>query len=80
VFPAFVRLRYSHPDIERPFRVPGGAATAWVVSFVSAGFAGDRMAFEAMVLTPVAILVVVCGIFLVLGARARRASVEPVHA
>ena len=48
-------------------------------SALPAGFEGDRMTFEAIVLTPVAILVVVCGIFLGLGARARPA-VEPVHA
>jgi len=106
VFPAFVRLRYTHAAIERPFRVPGGFAAAWAVSLVStgwallatvsllwpgigtahpdsalpAGFQGDRMAFEAIVLSPIAILIVVCGIFLALGARSRRASGEPVHA
>ena len=106
VFPAFVRLRYTHAAIERPFRVPGGFAAAWAVSLVStgwallatvsllwpgigtahpdsalpAGFQGDRMAFEAIVLSPIAILIVVCGIFLAFGARSRRASGEPVHA
>jgi hypothetical protein len=38
------------------------------------------MAFEAIVLSPIAILIVVCGIFLAFGARSRRASGEPVHA
>ena len=32
IFPALVRLRYKYPDVERPYRVPGGAAMAWVVS------------------------------------------------
>jgi amino acid transporter len=35
IFPAFVRLRYSHRGIERPFRAPGGMAGAWLISLVS---------------------------------------------
>ena len=38
VFPAFVRLRYTRPDLDRPFRVPGGMATAWVVSILATGW------------------------------------------
>ena len=30
VFPALVKLRRSHPDVARPFWVPGGAAGAWL--------------------------------------------------
>jgi amino acid transporter len=30
VFPALVILRRKHPDVARPFRVPGGAAGAWL--------------------------------------------------
>ena len=29
IFPAFVALRIRRPDLERPFRVPGGLAGAW---------------------------------------------------
>jgi amino acid transporter len=35
IFPAFVVLRLRRPDLERPFRVPGGIRTAWLVSVVS---------------------------------------------
>ncbi|MDX6504238.1 MAG: glutamate:GABA antiporter, partial [Gaiellaceae bacterium] len=31
IFTAALRLRYSHPDAERPYRVPGGMAGMWVV-------------------------------------------------
>ena len=30
VFPSLVVLRHKHPDAKRPFRVPGGAAGAWI--------------------------------------------------
>src|SRR5207302_11062059 len=33
---AFVRLRVSEPALARPWRVPGGLATAWVVAGVRA--------------------------------------------
>jgi amino acid transporter len=32
VFPALARLRYTHPDAHRPYRIPGGTAGAWIVS------------------------------------------------
>jgi hypothetical protein len=32
IFPAFVRLRHKYPGVERPYRVPGGAAMAWTLS------------------------------------------------
>lgn len=32
VFPALVQLRRSQPHVPRPFRVPGGAAGAWIAS------------------------------------------------
>ena len=104
VFPAFVRLRYTHPGIDRPFRAPGGAVAAWIISLLStgwallatlsllwpgigtanpdaalpAGFEGDRLVFEAIVLSPLAMIVAVCATFLALGARAaaRREAVE----
>ena len=30
IFPALIKLRYSRPDVERPYRVPGGMAGAWI--------------------------------------------------
>jgi glutamate:GABA antiporter len=30
VFPAIIKLRYSHPHVPRPYRVPGGNTGAWV--------------------------------------------------
>ena len=39
IFPAFVALRIRRPDLPRPFRVPGGLATAWVISIVSTAWA-----------------------------------------
>jgi amino acid transporter len=29
IFPALIKLRYSHPDVHRPYRVPFGMAGAW---------------------------------------------------
>jgi len=31
IFPALIKLRYSHPHVHRPFRIPGGNAGAWIV-------------------------------------------------
>src|SRR3954468_5121534 len=31
VFPAVIKLRYSHPRVPRPYRVPGGTLGVWVV-------------------------------------------------
>jgi amino acid transporter len=31
IFPALIKLRYSHPHVPRPFRIPGGPAAVWVV-------------------------------------------------
>jgi glutamate:GABA antiporter len=39
IFPAFVKLRYNHPHVPRPFRVAGGMAGAWVVSILTTGWA-----------------------------------------
>jgi amino acid transporter len=30
IFPAIIKLRYSHPDVPRPYRVPFKAAGAWI--------------------------------------------------
>jgi amino acid transporter len=35
IFPAFVRLRHKYPGVERPYRVPGGAAVAWILSVLT---------------------------------------------
>jgi amino acid transporter len=32
IFPALIRLRMSHPHVNRPYRVPGGMAMVWIVS------------------------------------------------
>ena len=31
IFPALIKLRYSHPHVARPYRVPGGIAVTWIV-------------------------------------------------
>ena len=35
IFPAFVALRIRRPELERPFRVPGGSVSPWLVSIVA---------------------------------------------
>jgi amino acid transporter len=35
VFPALARLRRTHPDVPRPYRIPGGHRTAWCVSAIT---------------------------------------------
>jgi amino acid transporter len=30
IFPALIRLRYSHGDVRRPYRVPFGTAGVWI--------------------------------------------------
>src|SRR5437763_2049936 len=35
VFPALIRLRYTHPDVARPYRVPGGTVGVWIVGFLA---------------------------------------------
>src|SRR3954465_15631793 len=39
VFPALIKLRYTHAHVPRPYRVPGGMAGAWVVSILTTGWA-----------------------------------------
>jgi glutamate:GABA antiporter len=38
VFAALPRLRGSHPELPRPFRVPGGRLAVWTVSGLAAGW------------------------------------------
>jgi amino acid transporter len=35
IFPTVIKLRYSHPDVERPYRVPGGNAGVWSAGVVA---------------------------------------------
>jgi amino acid transporter len=35
IFPALIKLRYSHPHVHRPYRVPGGLVGAWVCSILT---------------------------------------------
>ncbi len=30
IFPCLIKLRYSHPDVHRPYRIPGGMVGVWV--------------------------------------------------
>ena len=34
IFPALIKLRYSRPDVPRPYRVPGGTAGAWICTIL----------------------------------------------
>jgi amino acid transporter len=38
IFTAALRLRYSHPNVERPYRVPGGMAGMWLVVSLTTGW------------------------------------------
>ena len=38
IFPAFVKLRYNHAHVPRPFRVGGGMAGAWALSILTTGW------------------------------------------
>ena len=40
IFPALIKLRYSHPHVHRPYTVPGGIAGVWVVGVITTAFAG----------------------------------------
>jgi glutamate:GABA antiporter len=44
VFPALVRLRRSHPDRPRAFRVPGGTAGALAASALATGWSAVALA------------------------------------
>ncbi len=34
IFPALIKLRYTRPDVPRPYRVPGGMVGAWICSIL----------------------------------------------
>jgi glutamate:GABA antiporter len=100
IFPAFVALRIRRPDLERPFRVPGGNGTAWAISIVAtawsalaavcllwpgfgtgdpdaalpAGFEGERLEFELLVLAPLALIVALGCVFYGLGRYSSRSA------
>src|SRR5258708_3133560 len=38
IFPALVVLRMKHPNVHRPYRVPGGTAGAWIVAIITDAF------------------------------------------
>jgi amino acid transporter len=38
IFPTFVALRITEPELERPFRVPGGHTTAWLITILATGW------------------------------------------
>jgi glutamate:GABA antiporter len=38
IFPAALKLRYSHPHITRPYRVPGGMVGMWVMVSLTTGW------------------------------------------
>ena len=38
IFPAFVALRLREPNLDRPFRVPGGVRMAWLVTGLATGW------------------------------------------
>jgi glutamate:GABA antiporter len=43
IFAAVLRLRYTHPDVPRPYRIPGGVAGVWITAGV--GLAGCLLSF-----------------------------------
>lgn len=39
IYPALIKLRYSHPDVPRPYRIPGPRnAGAWIVGLLTSGW------------------------------------------
>jgi amino acid transporter len=43
IFAAVLRLRYTHPDTPRPFRIPGGTVGVWLTAMV--GLLGAGLSF-----------------------------------
>jgi amino acid transporter len=35
IFPAVIKLRYSHPNVRRPYRIPGGKLGVWVAGILA---------------------------------------------
>jgi amino acid transporter len=112
IFPALIKLRYSRPDVKRPYRVPGGMAGAWICSLVptfwalvatvfllwpglgvnwfGAGgnpndsladlsFSHERLQYELSQILPLLVIVVIGGVFYLMGRKARQEVVtEPI--
>jgi glutamate:GABA antiporter len=38
IFPAVIKLRYTHPDVPRPYRIPGGIAGPWIAGSLCTAF------------------------------------------
>ncbi len=38
IFPAVIKLRYSHPDVPRPYRLPGGMPGVWIAGGICTAF------------------------------------------
>jgi amino acid transporter len=47
-FITLIVMRRRHPDLERPFKVPGGAAMPWVILFVPAGVITTAVYFTVL--------------------------------
>ena len=43
IFAAVLRLRYTHPEVHRPFRIPGGTPGVWITAGV--GLVGAALSF-----------------------------------
>ena len=73
---AFVRLGVSEPALARPWRVPGGLATAWVVAGVPALLAVLAMATAGWLNTAAGVIAALTGpaAYAGFGAAARRGS------
>lgn len=39
IFPAVIKLRYSYPDVPRPYRIPGGKTGLWAVGILTTAWA-----------------------------------------
>ena len=39
IFPAVIKLRYSHPDVPRPYRIPGGKVGLWTAGILATAWA-----------------------------------------
>lgn len=39
IFPAYIILRYKYPNVNRPYKVPGGMVGAWIVTILPLAYA-----------------------------------------
>ncbi len=39
IFPSIIKLRYSHPHVDRPYKVPGGMAGVWICGVLTTSWA-----------------------------------------